>query len=350
MVRPCDVCDKLINIENVHKFFLTLVNDIQLNNHFELNYCNKCNLYFSDSNSCQDDYNKYYMNFNNYKKDSYCQDKDDKCFFYLCQKLNDNIKTILDYGSGNGQLSKLLSNKFNIEQFDIGMDKNTNKYDCLVLSHVLEHIYDLNSFIEKISDNINDNGLLYIEVPNAEFYDKIVDICPLQEINLEHINFFSKYSLNKLLVKHNYTCVSIEDDYFLLKNMKYYVIRGLFKKSSQNLSITTYIKNGLMKINEINFHNLKKYKSIYIYGCGQFLFKIFDKIQTNCNILNIIDDNMCYLNLKIKNVEIINFELLKDKIVKDDVILLTTLIHDENIKRKLHTLSMSVNIIDIMTL
>jgi hypothetical protein len=141
MVRPCDICDKVINIENVHKFFLTIVNDIQLNNHFELNYCNKCNFYFSDSNSCQDDYNKYYMNFNNYKKDSYCQDKDDKCFFYLCQKLNDNIKTILDYGSGNGQLSKLLSNKFNIEQCDIGMDKNTNKYDCLVLSHVLEHIY-----------------------------------------------------------------------------------------------------------------------------------------------------------------------------------------------------------------
>ncbi len=134
-----------------------------------------------------------------------------------------------------------------------------------IITRLRTYIYDLNSFIEKISGNINDNGLLYIEVPNAEFYDKIVDICPLQEINLEHINFFSKYSLNKLLVKHNYTCVSIEDDYFLLKNMKYYVIRGLFKKSSQNLSITTYIKNGLMKINEINFHNLKKYKSIYIY-------------------------------------------------------------------------------------
>ena len=91
----------------------------------------------------------------------------------------------------------------------LAWNKNTNKYDCLVLSHVLEHIYDLNSFIDKISENINDNGFLYIEIPNAEFYDKIVDICPLQEINLEHINFFSKYALNKILIHHNYTCLTI---------------------------------------------------------------------------------------------------------------------------------------------
>lgn len=344
----CSCCEK--NIEYIQNFQLTLVNDINLNNHLDLKYCSHCNFYFSDSNNSQDDYNNYYMSFNNYKKENYCKDKDVRCFDYLCKTLSSEVKNILDYGSGNGTLAELLSNKFNVEQYDIGMEQNTNKYDCLVLSHVLEHIYDLNSFIEKISENINDNGYLYIEIPNAEFYDKIVDICPLQEINLEHINFFSKYSLNKLLVKHGYTCVTIEDDYFLLKDIRYYVIRGIFKKSMQNLSIQKYIKNGFVKINEINFENLQKFKSIYVYGCGQFLFKIFDKIESNCNIVNIVDDNVCYLNKKIKNIEIINFELLKEQISKGDVILLTTLIHDEKIKEKLNTLNISVNIIEIIKL
>jgi hypothetical protein len=351
MVRTCAICNCCeTNIENIHNFELTLVNDMNLNNHLDLKYCNKCKFYFSDSNNCQEDYNKYYMNFNNYKNENYCKDKDVRCFDYLLKKLPNEVKNILDYGSGNGTLAELLSNKFNVEQFDIGMEQNTNKYDCLVVSHVLEHIYDLNSFIEKISENINDNGFLYIEIPNAEFYDKIVDMCPLQEINLEHINFFSKYALNKLLIHHNYTCLTIEDDYFLLKDMKYYVIRGIFKKSIQYLSIQKYIQNGLMKINEFNFQNLQKFKSIYVYGCGQFLFKIFDKIQNNCTIINIVDDNTCYLNKKIKNIEIINFELLKDKITKDDVILLTTMIHDEKIKQKLNTLNISINIIEIMKL
>ena len=351
MIRQCAICDSYDNnIENLQKIKLTLVNDINLNSDLQLKYCNKCNFYFSDSNNSQDDYNNYYMSFNNYKKENYCKDKDIRCFDYLCKTLNSEVKNILDYGSGNGTLAELLSNKFNVEQFDIGMEQNTNKYDCLVLSHVLEHIYDLNSFIEKISENIDDNGHLYIEIPNAEFYDKIVDICPLQEINLEHINFFSKYSLNKLLVKHGYTCLTIEDDYFLLKDMKYYVIRGIFKKTVKNVSLQNYIQNGLIKINEIKFENLRKFKSIYIYGCGQFLFKIFDKIESNCNIINIVDDNMCYLNKKIKNIEIINFELLKEQISKGDVILLTTLIHDEKIKEKLNTLNISVNIIEIMKL
>jgi len=56
------------------------------------------------------------------------------------------------------------------------------------------------------------------------------------------------------------------------------------------------------------------------------------------------------LNKKIKNIEIINFELLREKVSADDVILLITLIHDEKIKKKLNTLDVSVNIIEIMNL
>jgi len=105
-----------------------------------------------------------------------------------------------------------------------------------------------------------------------------------------------------------------------------------------------------MKVNEIKFENLQKFKSVYVYGCGEFLFKIFDKIQNNCTIINIVDDNVCYLNKKIENIEIINFELLREKVSADDVILLITLIHDEKIKQKLNTLNVLVNIIEIMNL
>ena len=124
MVRSCAICNCFeTNIENIHNFELTLVNDINLNNHLDLKYCNKCKFYFSDSNNIQEDYNKYYMNFNNYKNENYCKDKDVRCFDYLFKKLPNEVKNILDYGSGNGTLAELLSNKFNVEQFDIGMEQ-----------------------------------------------------------------------------------------------------------------------------------------------------------------------------------------------------------------------------------
>jgi len=93
----------------------------------------------------------------------------------------------------------LKKQNFNVDLYDIGMEENEKKFDCIILSHVLEHIYDLNNFVINLDKNLNNNGLIYIEVPNAEFYDKFD---PLQEINIEHINFFSKLALSNKSIKY----------------------------------------------------------------------------------------------------------------------------------------------------
>jgi hypothetical protein len=349
-MRQC-ICCNLQNPICIDTIKLSLVNDIKLNNVLSIYYCSECYFYYSDSNNIQEDYNNYYKEFNNYKKGTVYSDKDEKCHSYLKNILKpEKIKTVIDYGSGNGKLKELLSEQFVVEEYDIGMTQPEKKYDCLILSHVLEHIYDLSLFINEISKNINDDGLLYIEVPNAEYYDKITDICPLQEINLEHINFFSKQALNKLLMKHNYYVVSLVDDFFMIKNNKYYVIRGIFAKNKQNMSFKKYLENGSQQISKYNFSNLKKHKNIYVYGCGQFLFKIFDEIQKNCNIINIIDDNPCYLYKKLENTQIINYDLYKEIAKDDDIILLTSMIHDINIREKLNLLNKSFNILDLSQL
>ena len=315
--NQCVICYK--KIKNVTEIKLTLVDDIPLNDKLCINYCSDCVFYFSNSNNTDENYIDYYTNFNNYSQVYSFTDKDQKCYEYINQICKvKNIHTILDYGSGNNELSKLLQSEYEVSQYDIGMEQNANKYDCLILSHVLEHIFNVNDFISQISQNINDDGILYIEVPNADFYDKITDICPLQEINIEHINFFSKTALIKLLTKYDYYCIDIQDDFFNIKNMNYYVIRGIFKKYNACItnSFQTYMNNGLQIINSYNYTNLQAYKSIYVYGCGQFLFKIFDKITEHCTIINIIDDNPCYLNKKIQNAEIIFYMLFLINILR----------------------------------
>jgi len=351
-MRICPIC-LLISKNNLKKIIdidLKLVNNIKLNNNLSIKLCKDCNFYFSDSNNTQEDYNTYYKTFNNYINQNYCINKDDKCAQFLNNNINmKDINTILDYGSGNGALANLLSNKFNIDKYDIGMELLNNKYDCVILSHVLEHIYDLNVFINTVSKNIKDNGLLYIEIPNADFYDKFINICPLQEINIEHINFFSKYALNKLLINNGFYCIEMCDDYFVLNTSNYYVIRGIFKKFINNYSFEKYISNGLEIINSFKFNKLKN-MNIYIYGCGQFLFKIIDKIQNICNVINVIDDNPCYSNLKINNIDIINYESFKKKYKLGDNILLTTMIHNQIIKDKLLLINKNINIIELSNL
>jgi len=330
-------------------FNVDLIENIPLNNIIYVYYCNSCNFYYLDNKNNQYDYDKYYTNFNNYKNYSIYSDKDDRCNLYLKKELaNINIQTILDYGSGNGKLKQLLSDIYNVSEFDFGMQKNNNEYDCVILSHVLEHIFNITDFIIDVSINIKDNGLLYIEVPNAEYYDKLNDITPLQEINIEHINYFSKYALNKLMVQQGFYAVSVIDDYFNIKKYKYYVIRAIFKKNKNNLSFNKYIENGISIIDTYNFSLLQNYERIYIYGCGQFLFKILNYIKKYTNIINIIDDNKCYINKRIDGIDIITFDLYK-KILKDnDIILCTTLIYDNVIKQNID--SLNNNSISMLTL
>jgi hypothetical protein len=350
-MRNCSCCNSKNEIL-IDTIKLSMINDIKLNNKLHIYYCPDCNFYYSDSRNTQEDYNNYYKEFNNYKKGVIYSDKDERCNSYLKDKLQiqfQNVRTIIDYGSGNGKLKDMLSvsDIYEVDEYDIGMEKPNKKYDCLILSHVLEHIYDINKFIETISLNINDNGLLYIEIPNAEYYDKITDLCPLQEINIEHINFFSKYALNKLLIKHNYQAVSIIDDYFMIKDYKYYVIRGIFSKNKQNMSFNKYLCNGTEQISKYSFTNLNKYKNIYVYGCGQFLFKIFDNICNNTNVINVIDDNPCYLNKQISNVDVIDYRKYSEMSNDGDVILLTSLIHDQTLKTKLKRINKKIVILSV---
>jgi 2-polyprenyl-3-methyl-5-hydroxy-6-metoxy-1,4-benzoquinol methylase len=149
-MRTCNCCNN--NGYLIDTISLSIVNDIKLNNIINIYCCNSCNFYYSDSDNTQQDYNNYYKRFNNYKEGVVYSNKDEKCSIYLRAWLkNKNVKNILDYGSGNGKIKELLSDNYSVDNFDIGMDENTKKYDCLLLSHVLEHIYDINEFVQKVS-------------------------------------------------------------------------------------------------------------------------------------------------------------------------------------------------------
>jgi hypothetical protein len=342
-MRPCYCCNKFSN-NKVLELELSLVNSIELDNKLEIYKCDDCYFYYNSSKNVQDDYDNYYKTNNNYKLKEIIDDKDKKCADYLIKKLDSNIHNIIDYGAGNCILAKLLSEKFNVDTYDIGESNINKKYNCIVLSHVLEHIYDIDSFILNLIPIINDNGYIYIEIPNAEYYDELRNFGILQEINVEHINYFSKYALSKLMIKHNFIPISIEDDYYLNNNSKYYVIRGIFKMLNNNKSFENYINNG---INELELLNIPENRDVYIYGCGQFLYKILNKIKEKCNIINIIDDNTCFINKKINNIYIINFNEFEQKVKSNDNVMIITKIYSDLIKKKLKNINKKINIIPL---
>ena len=49
--------------------------------------------------------------------------------------------------------------------------ESNQKYDVITLWHSLEHLYELNQYLKKITESLNDNGLLLIAVPNYQSFD-----------------------------------------------------------------------------------------------------------------------------------------------------------------------------------
>ncbi|MBN1364313.1 MAG: class I SAM-dependent methyltransferase [Syntrophaceae bacterium] len=101
------------------------------------------------------------------------------------------IASVLDFGTGNGRFSIASSKVFpkckvDAVDFDtypppslVGIKSITyiplttfletsQKYDFILLRHVLEHIHDPLNFLSSLAKRLTSKGILYIEVPNIE--------------------------------------------------------------------------------------------------------------------------------------------------------------------------------------
>ena len=68
---------------------------------------------------------------------------------------------------------KLRNNKFfHIENKFVDQIKLDKKYDLIILDNVLEHIEEPNKVLKKIKIILNENGIIYIAVPNILEYKK----------------------------------------------------------------------------------------------------------------------------------------------------------------------------------
>jgi len=318
-----------------------------------IKYCDKCDHNFNISvKSCDADYIDYYINFSKYHHGDQVITENGiymKQVNYIQPYLETYaVKSILNYGSGNTCYNDLFRTNVSIDNYDIGdIDVNKRKYDLLLLSHVLEHVYDLNQFLDKIKVNMNSNGIVYIEVPNSEHYDLMQYDVPLQEINIEHINFFSKHSLAKLMMMNNFTPILIEDGNFEIKNnTKYHVIRSMFRLNTLNIGFDKYLINGQSKLDKIKSFFLQNPQTkIYLYGAGAFTCKIIGEFKNN--VIGIIDDNPSYLGKCIAGFEVINYDMFKTIVNENDTILITIIFISSKIKEKLTTLYRNLNIMSV---
>lgn len=84
------------------------------------------------------------------------------------------------------------------------MLKLNHKAGLIILSHVLEHISEPNSFLKKIKELLNPNGILYVEVPGL----KNPRVKNRQFIQPGHLLYFNLETVSEMVKKNGFNYVS----------------------------------------------------------------------------------------------------------------------------------------------
>ena len=208
---------------------------------------------------------------------------------------NFEINSILELGCADGKNLIYFKNFFNIDYKNtIGIDlcesitnkyddfiffhssieeflkKNKKKFDLILFSDVLEHIYNPWDCLRRIHDHMNSNGLILLSVPNMQNIKYIQSFANgnffYQDTGLfdqTHIRFFSSETLTKYVEESNFKIISKgwRPDQSM-QGLKNQILNQLAGK------VDTELKTQFFSL-RINKNNIENYFGQQILICAQ---------------------------------------------------------------------------------
>lgn len=158
-----------------------------------------------------------------------------------------NIDNVIDWGGGEGKFIPSALQSKNVYVLDVSSEPLVNnqysrvdsvpenvKFDYVQVCHVLEHVASPYEFMLDILTHINQNGYIYIEVPQDQT-DETIQMFVGSNSNIihsvhEHLNLFSVQSLNALAMALGLKILILEKKSINLGWTQGNIVSGLFIK------------------------------------------------------------------------------------------------------------------------
>lgn len=341
---------------------------------YDVVVCEKCGFAFADRIPSQADFDEYYAAMSKYEFNYQGGQVSDeyvgyfkKIFNFLAPHAQNKNFKILDIGCSTGSLLSVFksngySNLFGIDpssECSRIADKlygitiitstiynlnSTEKFDLIILSAVLEHLVDFDYSMQKIRALLNDDGLLFIAVPDAEKFSLYIS-APFQQFSTEHINYFSRYSIKNLLSQFSFLEIETRQAEHKLNQTTDPEILSLSRKATETVSeivrdniseprlreyVTKCSATDLTLKQTIQTKVSDKDK-IIVWGVGTHTQRLIGNGLNLSKILYFVDSNKRYLGKKISGLEIKQPEEIKETVP----ILISSYSYQEEITRQI---------------
>jgi SAM-dependent methyltransferase len=335
--RTCPICGTS-ECEVLHKQQFVLPEGHPQAAGYNIVCCEGCGFVFADTTVSQQDYDNFYSKNSIYQDKATSTGGGDKPWdaerlkstaAKIAEYLPDKNSSIIDIGCANGGLLKSLRDLgFNYLQgidpspvcvantkmqgiaatrgtLSSIMSMQMGQFDCVLLSHVLEHVGDLRGAISAIANYLKPEGFVYIEVPDASRYHEFVT-SPFQDFNTEHINHFSSQSLSNLFSFNRWSIKGNgRTEISSSENTQYPVVYGVFnrkgvinsfdKDNSLRDQINLYINKSsaiMVDIDQKIKSVLAGTEKVIVWGTGQLVMKLLSETSLgNAKIEAFVDSN-----------------------------------------------------------
>lgn len=258
MSRKCFICNNynLVNIFN-QKWKVVGCDEIEIG----IGICSECGMTLQDPIVPNSTMFKWYSQMGNYTNPS----RGGQPSIAKIKGVDNQIKCLKKYVLNTGNAFQVgcsdgyTLSRFKEEGYDVmGIDPSSNaaevsnklygvkpivgffenykpikeeKYDLIILTHILEHLYDPLLSLNKCNELLAANGNLLIEVPALIHPEN----WSISFFTFEHVNYFSQVSMNNLLEKAGFTIVG--DWSLTLDRNDYPVMTGIAKRKSSQETI-----------------------------------------------------------------------------------------------------------------
>ena len=253
----------------------TLHTEIYDGDTYEYSICKKCSFVFQTNRYDKEKYLNLPCQF---PKDYIKHSKNRGKYIYdFCSNYLSNGLKILDVGCYRGGVMKTIGKLTkssevygcdvpfkekplkgtNITYGEFDKIKFDDKYDFVVMSHILEHFLDLRKSLRKLKKVMHSDTITYIEVPSLDYLKVRIsfEFCP------EHLSYFTLHSLSNLLLSEGFEIVKI-------KESKYWGnIKVILKKNNVKLPV---------KSKNYKKHNIEKFFIKKTHWFYRFILKNFN--------------------------------------------------------------------------
>lgn len=361
---------------------------------YDVVICRRCGFAYADPPATQQDYDRFYSDWSKYDDAStstgggasaYDSERLAVTASDIARALPSKDAAILDAGCATGGLLSALR----AEGFGsvAGLDPSPRcvaacrergfpayvgsigsappdmpKFDCIVLSHVLEHVFDIPAFFAAVQRRLVPGGHLYLETPDASRYADY-SVAPFQEFNTEHINHFSARALKNTARRFGFSPVLVTQKVLRTSDdTQYPAVFGVFRDlgiaatqadviADPDLpkKVVDYIRDSAAMMSKIHSHlndELRHRKTVILWGAGQLAMKVLAlPCLARASIRAIVD---CNPILKGKTLHGAPIVAPSEIAGTSEPIVITTLLHATEIAAQILRLGLNNPVVSLL--